>query len=183
MKVCKNCSSVMSDEDLFCTNCGTKVEVAQNPAYDQGRNFSGNVSQAPVGTSGIKVNYEPKRNDLSLSDFYRLYAPDKIKKNVRNIMILGLIFAAVNLILCMAAENIFGLIDVAAIAGFSLWFYSRPEKLQAYCLLGYTALSILIGLILSGTFTGWLLLIWSIGAIKTAAEVEKEYAEFIKKGC
>ncbi len=141
----------MEDKTLFCAKCGAKSDVG---------------SILP--------------NNLSLSDFYKCYASDRIKKSVKSVMVAGLIIAAINLVLCMVTGLFYGLIDVALIAGISLWFYNRPEKLPAYCLLGYNLLSMILGLILNGTFSGWWLLIVAIFAIKTAAEVNKEYTEYIQ---
>lgn len=188
MKICTKCGKAMEDDQLFCHYCGNKYNYYEDSVKNYethvkicancGNKQEDDYDFCPFCGARV-VNMPAVKSSLSMKEFYGMYASDKSKKSVRTIMILGIVFAVINLILCILIEVPSMLIDIAVILGLSFWFYRRPQKIPAYCLLGYTIISIVIGLCVNGTFSGWLLLVWAISAIKTAGSIDMEYRDFI----
>ena len=150
---CAKCGTALVDGGKFCPKCGHPAGVP----------FAG----TPRGTVPAGVD---KRT------YFKQYADDSFYKGLRVAGILGYVCAGLNTVIAILLSPL-GLVDSAIFLGLTLGMHLGKSKVCAWFMLGYAVFSTIIGLILSGQFSGWLWIIAGVNAVVTFANGEKRYKE------
>ena len=113
---------------------------------------------------------------ITKREYIKEYAGDHFRRQLRNTAIVGYICAGLNLIVALAM-NVYALIDVAIILGLTLGMHLGKSKGCAVGILIYSIYSVVVNLINTGTFGGWLLLVLGIMAVQVFAAAEKRFKQ------
>ena len=115
MKTCPNCQNPVNDGELFCPNCGTKVDAQQTPnvsaqqpsfnqSYEQPNNNQQQYNQQNYNQQQYnQQNYNQQYNQYGQQNYY---APQNPNLNTTPI----LIWSIINILLCCMPLGIWALV-------------------------------------------------------------------------
>ncbi len=150
---CPCCGNTLEPEADFCPSCGRAVAAHNQPNPEYG---------IPYG--------------VSKGDFRRQYAPPEQKKSIAVVSIIGYVLCGINLL--VALVNPFALIDVAVFLGLTLGVHLRKSKGCAIAMLVYGIVGCVLGLLSTGTPTGWIWIILSAVAMSAIHKIDCVYEQF-----
>lgn len=146
--------------------------AAQNPYAQQ---------TAPYAQSQVYNPNLPKPlpfgQYVSLGEYRNIYASDSFHKTIRGWCIAGYAMCGFGLLVGFLLSGPFALIDSAIQIGLLLGVHLKKSKGCAIGLIVYAAISMLIGLLASGSPTGWGWLALGIATCSAINQVDKQYRE------
>ena len=122
----------------------------------------------------------PMQKAVDLSDYIANFAPEKTRKDIKSIAILCYVCGGLTALVSIAFNPI-GLIDAALLIGFALGMHKKYKKGFAIALLVLALYEVIVTLVLTGQFTGWLWLIAGIWAAVTFKNAEKDYKKHLEE--
>ena len=132
--------------------------------YDQ---FASGYSSIPAG--------------CTLKEYRKNYASAPLKKNIKTWSIVAYVLVGLNAVIAIAL-NPWMLLDTALLLGLSLGVHLAKSKGCAIALLVYSGINAVIGLIGSGTVSGWWWIVLAVSYLGTIKKIDAEYkAEMAKK--
>lgn len=167
-RFCRGCGSKLNPGACFCGECGT--EVTQNQPMAEPANEQENVWRAEsIQAQSI--------GPVSKKEFIEKYASPGCRKDIKSTAILCYVCVGITTILSLAVNPI-GFIDALILLGLALGMHLGKSKVCAILILIYSCLNAIIGLVTTGSVTGWMIIITGVFAVKTFNKIEKEYKEF-----
>lgn len=164
MKYCTKCGASATDEQKFCVSCG-------EPLTDQAS--AKNLDSAPMP---IYDSYAPKVT--SKMEFVNLPENKPLKTQSTTCGILCYIAAGLNVILALVTGNTLMLLDAVILLVLGLLIHLKQSKICAIILLVYGIISVIINLIATGKFQGWLILLAGIYAVTGVFKLDKAWKEY-----
>lgn len=147
----------------FCMVCGSKLE------------FDGTCPRCALSAKAAALP-----QDITLQEYLKNYAGDVFAKGVKAAAILGYICVGINAVISVLLAPI-GIIESLIFLALTLGMHLGKNKLCAIGMMAYAVFTVLMGLVLYGTFGGWLWLIAGITALLTFVNAEKRYKELTGK--
>ncbi len=131
--------------------------------YDQ---FASGYSRIPAG--------------CTLKEYRKNYASAPLKKSIKTWSIVAYVLVGLNAVIAIFA-NPWMLLDTALLLGLTLGVHLNKSKGCAIALLVYTLINAVIGLIGSGSVSGWWWIVLAVSYISTIKKIDEEYkAEMAK---
>ena len=131
--------------------------------YDQ---FASGYSSIPAG--------------CTLKEYRKNYASAPLKKNIKTWSIVAYVLVGLNAVIAITL-NPWMLLDTALLLGLTLGVHLNKSKGCAIALLVYSGINAVIGLIGSGTVSGWWWIVLAVSYISTIKKIDAEYkAEMAK---
>lgn len=159
-RYCRHCGAPMTPGGAFCPGCGMSAQESAAPAQ-----------QLPEG--------------ITKKEFIKHYAGDAFARQLRGAAILGYICAGLNAAVSMLSllngTLPLGLVDSVIMLGLTLGMHLGKSKVCAILMLIYAVFTVVVGLVLSGTFSGWLWIVAGVYAVITFANVTKRYKKLTGK--
>lgn len=118
---------------------------------------------------------EEPLGSISKAEYYKKYASDSFRKNMRITAIIGYVMCGI--VGLTVFVNIFGLIDLAILLGLTLGMHLGRSRGCAIGILVYSGASMILTLISSGTVGGWAWLAVGICALILFHNEDKRYYE------
>ncbi len=115
----------------------------------------------------------------TLQMYRKQYAAPEHYKSLRTYAIIGYVLCGLNLLLVFLG-NIFGIVDVIVWMALLLGVHLGRSKGCAIALMVYSVVSMILGLILSGSLGGWLWLILGYGFTSTFKKIDKDYQDYLQ---
>lgn len=156
---CPSCRAEIQPGQPFCQYCGAKQPANQ-----------------PWGNPYASAAPAENRN-ISKSEFFRSFAPDKMRKNIRASAILCYVSAAITAVLAVMF-NPFMFLDVIIVLALGLLIHLRQSRVCAVLLLAYSLFNCVAMLLSTGQFSGWLIILAGVFAVIYTFQLEKAYQEF-----
>lgn len=154
---CVKCGTELAPGSVFCPSCSHMVGQPYESAQEV---------QLPEGTTE--------------NEYYKHYAGEGFNKSLKSAAIVAYICAGLNAALAVAL-NPLGLLDSLIFLGIALGMHLGKNKICAYALLGYAIFTVVVGLVMSGTFSGWLWLVAGITAVTTFRNAKKRYKQLTEQ--
>ncbi|MPM08758.1 hypothetical protein SDC9_55074 [bioreactor metagenome] len=167
MAFCSNCGAPMPEgQSRFCPACGAaQTQQTSTPAAQQkARRGSAPVFvEAPLG--------------LTKSEFFKSYSPGA--KKCVGAGVLGYICAGITAAIAVsgivASIGITALLDAGITLVLSLLIHLLKSRVAATLLLVYALVSIIIMLVTTGQFSGWLIALAAIWGMNGSFAANKEW--------
>ena len=111
MKTCPNCQNPVNEGELFCPNCGTKVEAQQTPNVEAPQQFNQTFEQPNNNQKQYGQYSQQQFNQYNQQQYNQYgqqnyYAPQTPNLNTTPI----LIWSIINILLCCIPLGIWSLI-------------------------------------------------------------------------
>lgn len=162
---CKQCGQSMPDGTQFCPSCGCKAEDAQAPQQQP----QAQPYQAQPTPTAIPAG-------LARKDYLKKFASKSIRSQITVCAIIAYVCAGLTLFLnVIASGNAYGMIDVLLVLGLGLAIHLTASRACAIALLVYSVINIIITIVLTGAFGGWLVLLVGIYAVIATFAFQKEW--------
>lgn len=193
MKQCPKCGTVINDSEHFCPTCGTAVPDAGTDTY----NPPVNSVNAGAGTAPGAFN-QPAQNDQQTEkpsglfgdyvppiaktkrEFMQLPEGESYYKSCRSAAIICYICAGISLVLvCFVMGQWSALIDIALLVGLGLGVHLAQSLGCAIALLVYSIINVLVLLVTTGRFGGWLVLIAGIDALVSTIKTNRAWKQYV----
>lgn len=194
--ICPKCGSLQPDNGKFCTECGAPLSPVQAQVQEQVKPvvqpepYVQPAAPAPeqLPKAPTQINDEPAmqiqqnigRKAANLKEYVTLYGDEKTQKSMKTVSIALYILAALNFI--FAFINGAFPIDAIILLVLGILYQRTYSTTCAYVLLGYSILTVVAGLLATGRFTGWLILVIGITAAMTNRTVQKSYDAYKNGG-
>lgn len=180
MKTCPACGAACNDNEKFCGNCGYSfleadaVSTQDQPSAPEEGVFS--QPAAPV-YPGYGQPAAPAKA-ATKKEFMKLPENKRIRSELTAAAIITFVCAAINVILGAVSGNWTILIDVAIMVGLGLGLMLAHSRACAVVLLIYGVLNVVLGMIQTGTPSGYLILIAGVLAVIYAFKAEKLWKQY-----
>lgn len=164
---CPSCGTTLEEGATRCSFCGAAVQP--------GRKQDAPWSQAP----GQAAPAPFAAGEITRNEFYRSYASNKVRKNIKSSAILCYVCAAITAIAgFVLLQNPMVLVDVAIVLVLGLGIHLKQSRVCAILLLAYSVLSCLLTIISYGKASGWLIILAGVYAVINTFALEKEYRAY-----
>lgn len=196
-RYCPQCGEVLVPGAKFCPGCGKNIpqqSSQQNQAsYNAGgyNNYAPNNSYAsnnsygsnnghPVNNGAYNSvpnqNYyrTPAVNKPTKKEYRKICTNEKYRKELKTSAIILYVLIVLNALLSIAANPV-GLLDVGIYLVLTLCMHLNKSKGCAIGVLCYAIFCVVVTMISTGNFAGWLWLIAAMGGIKAFSIADKEY--------
>ena len=189
--ICSYCGATIADDSRFCAICGHKLEAPaplQQPVSagyaapaDNGRVPTGGASHnayppAPGAVSAPLNAPAPIEPGLSRRAYYNQCASPAVKKQIKSSVIMLYLSAGATLVLyVILGKNPFGMIDVLLLAGLAVGLQLLISRVCAISALALALFNVVVGLVETGQFTGWLILLAGVYAVIATFAFQKEW--------
>ena len=147
----------------FCAQCGTQLD------------FDGNC---PSCADAAAVRALPE--GITLKEYFKNYAGEKFNKNVRTAAIIGYVCVGINALISILMAPI-GLVESAILLGLTLGMHLGKSKGCAIGMLVYSIFTVVLTLVMYGTFGGWLWIVAGGTAVAVFKGAEKRFKELTNK--
>ncbi len=166
---CVNCGAPNEEGAPFCGNCGAQLSptVSDAPLRDM----------TPGYAQPNNTGYGYGQKATTKKEFLDFPENLKMKKEIRGAAIVCYVCAGLTLIVSILA-NPFGILDAVLALVLGLLIHLKQSRVAAIILLVYAVLSSLLGIILSGSFGGWLVIVAGIFAVIYTFRIEKAWQEY-----
>ncbi len=134
------------------------------------------VEEPPFAAAGNMPVEEKLPEGVTKAEYFKKYAPESFAKNIKTTAIIGYACAGINALLSVAV-NPLGLIDSVIFLGLTLGVHLGKSKGCAIGMLVYAIFTVVLGLVLTGTLSGWLWIIAGASAVSVFSNAEKRYKE------
>ena len=198
---CEQCGTPASADDRFCLNCGAPLPVITGVNSDapqaaptaapaqpapQPAPMAAPIPGAPNPAApqfaepagGVRPNFGAA--PASLKEYITNYADEKTRKNMRIYTIIVYVLAAINLAIALMNETL--PLDAIILAGLAFWYQRTYSMTSVIILLGYSILSMVLSLLLTGSINGWLILVIAVALFTTTKKAQKDFEEFQRTG-
>lgn len=119
-------------------------------------------------------NYNSSAN-VNFAEYVDSYAPTTYKKKVKGAAIGLYICSGLTFVFSIAVQNYLGLLYVAAVLTLAIIMHMKKSVGCAIALVCATAFDVILGVALTGSFSGWMPLVFSIFALVALTKAKKEY--------
>ncbi len=204
--ICPNCGASLNEQTKFCTNCGASLTTAQpaepevtiqtqTPAQAQvPLEIPSEPAPAPVQvkeeirpthapiysepSSGVKPHFQTA--PANLKEFVLQFGDEKTQRTMR--------FTSTALYILAGINAVFGVLagtfpfDAVLLAVMGFWYQKEYSNTCAVVFLAYAVLSMVLSLLLSGTISGWLILILAVLVFSTTQKAQKAFEQYRKTG-
>ena len=181
-RYCSNCGTALKDDQTFCPNCGTRASAPEAstsgsfnqpftpPVSDQGQGFVPPVYS--YGSQGGGFKCTTKKEFLALPE------NKKIRSQIRSSGIICYICGGITLVVALIFMSLMTLLDVALVVGLGLGVHLAQSRVCAILLTVYAAFSVIVGIVVNGTVSGWLLVIAAVVSIISTFNLEKAWKAY-----
>ena len=111
--------------------------------------------------------------DITKKEYLKNYAGAEFLRQLKGAAIMGYVCAGINGALGLL--NPLALVDALILLSLTLGMHLGKSKGCAICMLIYSICSVVVSLITTGTFSGWLLLVLGIMAVQVFDKAEKRF--------
>lgn len=153
--ICQGCGQILAPGGKFCPVCGS-------PAVSGGTGGTVTGSAVPQG--------------VSLKEYCKTYAPEKLRKSLRNWCIVAYVLVGVNVLFSLLV-NPLALVDTAILLGLTLGMHLGKSKGCAIGMIVYSAISMVVGLIATGSLSGWMWLCVGLAGYQALKKMAEQYKE------
>ncbi len=209
--VCPKCGTPRTGNENFCTSCGAKFEAAapaepqpqpqawveapaqpvqpQSPFAAQAQPAPAQVQMqeaprpaAPPAFAEPTAPLQPTFGKMpaNLKEFVTLFGDDKTKKTMKATSIVLYVFAAINLVVALLGGSL--PLDAIILAALGFWYQKSYDNRCAIALLVYAILSVVLALLMTGTLSGWLIVILAVTVFTTTQKAQKDFDNYKKTG-
>lgn len=154
---CVSCGVELSDKTKVCQFCGATV-ISNQP-----------LKQTPNGSKKMKRR-----------EFYNLPKNGEIKKKITQITTCLYIISACSIIMNRTAGIFIALLIAALFIGLGIGIGRFQSKVCAIILTVYSLLNTLVGIVLTGEPTSFVVLLASAMALKNVMEFDKAYNKYLQ---
>lgn len=183
-RFCPKCGTSLQDDQTFCPNCGTRVapsETAQPgngypPFTAQEANSMGGQPYGQPVYPNAGQGFGPRC--ATKKEFLKLPENKKLRSQIRGTAIICYICGGLTLLLMLVSMNLMMLLDVAILVGLGLGVHLAYSRVCAILLAVYAVFSVLVGIVVSGTVSGWLIVIAAIFAVLCTFNLEKGWKAY-----
>lgn len=116
----------------------------------------------------------------TLKEYRKNYASEPLKKSIKTWSIVAYVLVGLNAVIALLA-NPWMLLDTALLLGLTLGVHLNKSKGCAIALLVYTIINAVIGLIGSGTVSGWWWIVLAVSYLGTIKKIDAEYKAEMEK--
>lgn len=116
----------------------------------------------------------------NLKEFVGLFGDDKTRKTMKYASIILYVFAALNLVAALMNETL--PLDSIILAALGFWYQKSYSNTCAIVLLAYAVLSVVLTFLMTGTISGWLILILAVLVFSTTQKAQKAFDQYQKTG-
>lgn len=148
--VCQSCRAPLQQGTAFCTQCGTPV------------------------SRPVQQNVQ----NIKLREYIDKYGSTTAKKEIKNIALFCYICLFISIVLTIVTGNWLGIIDIVILFGLTLGIHLGKSKVCAILLLIASIIEGVVGMVVSGGFTGYWWILASILVIRNFNKITKEYNQF-----
>lgn len=178
-RFCPKCGTSLQDDQTFCPNCGTRVADPEGaPASDFYPPFTaqeaGSVGGQPYAQSvypNAGQGFGPRC--ATKKEFLMLPENKKLRSQIRGAAIICYICGGLTLLLMIISLNLMMLLDVAILVGLGLGVHLAYSRVCAILLAVYAVFSVIVGLVVNGTISGWLIVVAAVFAVLCTFNLEK----------
>lgn len=178
-RFCPKCGTSVQDDQTFCPNCGTRVADPEGaPASDFYPPFTaqeaGSVGGQPYAQSvypNAGQGFGPRCT--TRKEFLMLPENKKLRSQIRGAAIICYICGGLTLLLMIISLNLMMLLDVAILVGLGLGVHLAYSRVCAILLAVYAVFSVIVGLVVNGTISGWLIVVAAVFAVLCTFNLEK----------
>ena len=157
---CANCGTLMPQGSVYCPNCG-HANAPANAAPNHANTYGGAptyANPAPVydpynPNPAQQPNMPPVGEVVSKSDYLKKYSSQAFRQGIKTSAIIGYVLCGIVALTVFVTP--LALVDLAIYLGLTLGVHLAKNKICAFGILGYGILGCVLGLIMSGSFTGW----------------------------
>ncbi len=158
---CEKCGSVIEVGQLVCSNCGAAVAEPQvAPVQEQ---------------SGA---WQEK---MSKKEFYKHPNLNSVRKEINSCGIVLYILAALNLVISLLSGSA-GILDAVLLIGLGLGIQLGKSRACAVILTVYSIINIIVLLVSTGSFGGYLIAIAGVYSVINTFKFHKLYKEYCATG-
>lgn len=116
----------------------------------------------------------------TLKDYRKNYASAPLKKSIKTWSIVAYVLVGLNAVIALLV-NPWMLLDTVLLLGLTLGVHLNKSKGCAIALLVYTIINAVIGVISSGSVSGWWWIVLAVSYLGTIKKIDEEYkAEMAK---
>lgn len=182
---CANCGAVMPQGSVYCPYCG-HANATANTAPNYANNYAGGApaygSAAPVydpynPNPTQRPNMPPMGEMVSKADYLKKYSSQAFRQGIKTGAIIGYVLCGIVALTILVTP--LAIIDLVIYLGLTLGVHLAKNKICAFGILGYGVLGCILGLILSGSFTGWGWIALGGYLISLFSKEEKVYNTFM----
>ena len=196
---CPNCGNAIPSNTNFCVVCGAKInpqaQAAPQPqaAIPQPQAWAEAPAkpvmpfkEEPQPAVAPAVNPIPSFSQqnfgtpANLKEYIDSYADEKTRKEIKNYSIYLYVLAAINLLLAFFAGYL--PIDSVILLALGIWYQRTYSTACAITVLAYSVLTVLMNLIDTGEFRGWLVLLLGVMIFISNRKAKKAYEAYTGKG-
>ena len=178
-RFCPKCGTSVQDNQTFCPNCGTRVADPEGaPASDYYPPFTAQVAGS-VGGKPYAQSVYPNAGQgfgprcTTKKEFLMLPENKKLRSQIRGAAIICYICGGLTLLLMIISLNLMMLLDVAILVGLGLGVHLAYSRVCAILLAVYAVFSVIVGLVVNGTISGWLIVVAAVFAVLCTFNLEK----------
>lgn len=166
MKQCPKCGQFFDDSASFCSACGAALDGGS-----QGVGFT----PEPISWPGQPA----PRKAATKQEFLKLPENKKMKNDILATAIVSYVFAGINAVVRVGMQgDLVAIIDVLLLIGAGLGIQLKQSRVCAILLCVDGAISVLVGLLATGTPYGYLILIFGIFAIIYTFKLDKAWKQY-----
>ena len=200
VEYCPNCGNKISENNKFCVVCGAQIGSQVPPQAQAVTQVQQTIPQPqtfveapakPVVTDVAepKPVITPAVNPLpsfgqsnigrpsNLKEYIDSYADEKLRREVKNYSIYFYVFAAFNLLFAWFAG--YPPIDAIILFALGIWHQRTYSTKCAIVTLVYSVITVIMSIIDTGEFKGWLILILGVTIFLTNRKAKKAYEAYI----
>lgn len=183
-KFCPKCGTSLQDDQTFCPNCGTRVapsETAQPgngypPFTAQEPNSMGGHPYAQPFYSNGGQGFGPRC--ATKKEFLQLPENKKLRSQILGAAIICYISGGLTLLAMLLFTNPMMLLDVAILVGLGLGVHLAYSRVCAILLAVYAVFSVIVGIVVNGTVSGWLIIVAAVFAVLCTFNLEKSWKAY-----
>lgn len=178
MKTCPSCGAACNDNEKFCGSCG--YSFLENGSVSS-QPYAPAENAYPQPAAPVYPDYAQPAAPAKVAtkkEFLKLPENKKTRSELNGAAIVTFVCAGITLIAGLVSGNYGILLDVAIMVGLGLGIMLSASRVCAVLLLAYGVLNVVIGLITTGTPSGYLILIAGILAVIYAFKAEKLWKQY-----
>lgn len=178
-RFCPKCGTSLQDDQAFCPNCGTRVASPEAPQTDgPGQPFTAAGANSMGGQPYTQPFYPNGGQSFgprcaTKKEFLMLPENKKLRSQIRGAAIICYICGGLTLLLMLVSMNLMMLLDVAILVGLGLGVHLAYSRVCAILLAVYAVFSVIVGIVVNGTVSGWLIVLAAVFAVLCTFNLEK----------
>lgn len=181
-RFCSNCGTALKDDQVFCPNCGARTATSGvSFPDDSNQPFTTPVSDQSQGFVPPAYSYRSQGGSFKCTtkkEFLALPENKKIRSQIRSAGIICYICGGITLVVALIFMNMMTLLDVALVVGLGLGVHLAQSRVCAILLTVYAAFSVIVGIVVNGTISGWLLVVAAVVSVICTFNLEKAWKAY-----